>query len=100
MGLWEGSKSISAGILPVVLLYAESRSCFEPGTNVSLLKVRHTEVLRLLYFEGYSQEGCAKKMDVATRTVRRIKDDAINELAEMYSFTERAAKKTCPEPVQ
>ena len=63
---------------------------------VSLLKARHAEVLRFLYFEGYSQEECAKKLDVAIRTVRRIKDDAIDELAEMYLFT----KRTCPEPVQ
>lgn len=67
---------------------------------VSLLKVRHAELLRFLYFEGYSQEECAKMLEIATRTVRRIKDDAINELTEMYSFTERAAKRTCPEPVQ
>lgn len=67
---------------------------------VSLLKIRHAELLRLLYFEGYSHEECAKRLDVATRTVRRIKDDAIDELAEMYSFTESAAKRSCPEPVQ
>lgn len=54
---------------------------------VSLLKKRHAEVLKLLYFEGYSQEECAVKLDITTRTVRRIKDDAIDELAEMYSFT-------------
>ena len=63
---------------------------------VSLLKARHAELLKLLYFEGCSQEECAKKLDVAVRTVRRIKDDAIDELAEMYSFT----KRTCPEPVR
>ena len=59
---------------------------------VSLLKARHAELLRLLYFEGYSQEECAKKLDVAARTVRRIKDDAIDELTEMYSFTENCKK--------
>ena len=67
---------------------------------VSLLKFRHAELLRLLYFEGHSQEECAKKLDITARTVRRIKNDAIDELAEMYSFAERAAKRTCPEPVQ
>ena len=56
------------------------------------MRARHTELLRLLYFEGYSQEECAKKLDVATRTVRRIKDDAIDELTEMYSFTENCKK--------
>ena len=47
---------------------------------VSLLNPRHAELLKLLYFEGYSQEECAKKLEIATRTVRRIKDDAIEEL--------------------
>ena len=67
---------------------------------VSLLKARHAELLGLLYFEGYSQEECAKKLDIATRTVRRIKDEAIDELAEMYSFTERVARRACPNSVQ
>ena len=67
---------------------------------VSFLKSRHAELLRLLYFEGYSQEECAGKLEVTARTVRRVKDEAIDELAEMYSFTRRSAKKTCPGPVQ
>lgn len=67
---------------------------------VSLLSSRHSELLRLLYFEGYSQEECAKKLEIATRTVRRIKDDAINELTEMYSFTDEIVNRGCPETVQ
>ena len=53
---------------------------------VSLLGPRHAELLKLLYFEGYSQKACAQKLGIATRTVRRIKDDAIVELVELYSF--------------
>mgnify|MGYP002510669704 CR=1 FL=1 len=60
---------------------------------VSLLTSRHAELLKLLYFEGYSQEECAKKLEIATRTVRRIKDDAIEELTEMYSFTGEVASR-------
>ena len=60
---------------------------------VSLLNSRHAELLKLLYFEGYSQEECAKKLEIATRTVRRIKDDAIEELTEMYSFTGEVANR-------
>ena len=67
---------------------------------VSLLNPRHAELLKLLYFEGYSQEECAKKLEIATRTVRRIKDDAIEELTEMYSFTGEIANKKYPEDVQ
>lgn len=65
---------------------------------VSLLGPRHAELLKLLYFEGYSQEECAKKLEIATRTVRRIKDDAIAELVEMYSFT-GGANRARPEAV-
>ena len=67
---------------------------------VSLLNPRHAELLKLLYFEGYSLEECAKKLEIATRTVRRIKDDAIEELTEMYSFTGEIANKKYPEDVQ
>lgn len=67
---------------------------------VSLLRTRHAELLKLLYFEGYSQEKCAKKLEIATRTVRRIKDEALDELTEMYSFTEGAANRCCLESVQ
>ncbi len=67
---------------------------------VSLLKTRHAELLRLLYFEGCSQEDCAQKLKVAARTVRRIKDDAIDELTELYSFTKGFANNVCPEAVQ
>lgn len=67
---------------------------------VSLLKARHVKLLKLLYFEGYSQEECAKKLAIATRTVRRIKNDAIDELTELYSFITGSAKRACPESVQ
>lgn len=67
---------------------------------VSLLRTRHAELLKLLYFEGNSQEECAKKLKIATRTVRRIKDEALDELAEMYSFAEGVASRCCPESVQ
>ena len=67
---------------------------------VSLLKPRHAQLLKLLYFEDCSQEECATELKIATRTVRRIKDEAIMELEEMYSFTGEAAGRTCPGDVQ
>ena len=60
---------------------------------VSLLEERQEKVIKLFYFEGYSQEECAKKLEIATRTVRRIKDDAIEELTEMYFFTGEVANR-------
>lgn len=54
---------------------------------VSLLEKRQAEVLRLGYFDGLPWEDVAPKVSVALRTVRKIKDRAIDELAAMYAFT-------------
>lgn len=54
---------------------------------VSLLERRQAEVLRLGYFDGLPWEDVAPKVGVALRTVRKIKDRAIDELAAMYAFT-------------
>lgn len=54
---------------------------------VSLLEKRQAEVLRLGYFDGLPWEDVAPKVGVALRTVRKIKDRAIDELAAMYAFT-------------
>lgn len=52
----------------------------------SLLDVREEEVIRLAYFDGCSWSETAKKIGVVSRTVHRIKDRAIDRLAEMYDF--------------
>lgn len=67
---------------------------------VSLLRPRHAQLLRLLFFERYSQEECANKLGIATRTVRRIKNEAITELVEMYSFADGVANRACPKAIQ
>lgn len=56
---------------------------------VSLLRKREAEVLRLIYFEGLSQETASQSLGIVSRTMRRIKKEAIEKLAEMYSFAER-----------
>lgn len=53
---------------------------------VSLLDKRQSEILELLYFEGYTQEESAQQLGITTRTVRRIKDSAILKLTEFYCF--------------
>lgn len=55
---------------------------------MSLLEKRQAEVLRLGYFNGLPWEDVAPKVGVALRTVRKIKDRAIDELAAMYAFTQ------------
>lgn len=54
---------------------------------ISLLSVRQAEVLRFGYFERLPWEEVASKVGVAPRTVRKIRDRAIEELAEMYNLT-------------
>lgn len=53
---------------------------------VSLLNKRQADVIRLLYFEGYSQEEAAKEIGVVPRTTRRIKNEALDKLTEMYAY--------------
>lgn len=54
---------------------------------VSLLTERRARVIKLTYFEGYTQEDVAAKMDVAKRTVQMLKAQAIDDLAAMYDYT-------------
>ncbi len=54
---------------------------------VSLLEKREADVLRSFYFEGYSWEETAKKVGVALRSVYKIKNKAIDHLAELYGYT-------------
>ena len=63
---------------------------------VSLLASRQAEILELLYFEGCSQEVCADKLGITTRTVRRLRNEAIDELAELYGLVGGFANNGCP----
>ena len=52
----------------------------------SLLEKRQALVIRFAYFERLSWDEVAKKVGVAVRTVHKIKDQALNQLAGMYQF--------------
>lgn len=54
---------------------------------VSLLEDRQADVVRLSYVKGLSQGDVAKELGIVPRTVRRIKNEAIDRLVEMYTFT-------------
>ena len=60
---------------------------------VSLLEKRETEVIQLVYFENCNQDKAAKKLEIVPRTLRRIKNGAVDKLAEMYAFTEHPGEK-------
>ena len=59
---------------------------------VSLLEKREAKVIRMAYFEGIDQDSIAKSLGVVPRTMRRIKKEALEKLAEMYTFTEDLTK--------
>lgn len=53
----------------------------------SLLEKRQAQVIRLSYFEGLPWDEVAKEVGVAVRTVHKIKNQALEQLAKMYRFT-------------
>lgn len=59
---------------------------------ISLLDERQAEVITLSYFKGVPQNRVAKKLAIVPRTVRRIKDEAVDKLVELYSFAENFIK--------
>lgn len=56
---------------------------------ISLLDERQVTVLQLIYFQKLPLEEIASQIGVVLRTVRKIKDRAIDELTQMYNFTDK-----------
>lgn len=54
---------------------------------VSLLDEQKATVIRLIYFKKLSLEEIASQVGVVLRTVRKIRDRAIDDLVKMYGFT-------------
>lgn len=55
---------------------------------ITLLNKRQADIIRLIFFDGYAQNEVARKLAIVSRTVRRIKEEAIDKLVDMYSFAE------------
>lgn len=53
---------------------------------ISLLEKRQALVVRLAYFEQMPWGEVARQVGVATRTVHKIKNQALDHLVEMYQF--------------
>lgn len=53
---------------------------------ISLLENRELVVIRSFYIDGVSWEEIAEKIGVALRTVHKIKNRAIDHLAELYAY--------------
>ena len=54
---------------------------------ISLLREREASVLRMIYLNGLPLEEIASQIGVVLRTVRKIRERAIDELVKMYDFT-------------
>ena len=55
--------------------------------DVALLEPRQAEVIRLAYFEGHTWQQISAKTQITTRTLYKIRNQAVEELAEMYALT-------------
>ena len=55
---------------------------------VALLEPREKAVIQLLYYDKRPWSEIAKKLEIAPRTARRVRDSAIVRLTKMYDFTE------------
>lgn len=56
---------------------------------ISLLEKRQAEVVRMVYMEGVSTKKAAEQHGLNVRTIERIRKDAVDDLAEMYAYSER-----------
>ena len=56
---------------------------------ISLLEKRQAEVVRMVYMEGVSTKKAAEQHGLNVRTIERIRKDAVDNLAEMYAYSER-----------
>lgn len=54
---------------------------------IALLPQRQANVIKLSYFERYTQEDVAARMGMAKRTVQILKAQAIESLVAMYDYT-------------
>ncbi len=56
---------------------------------ITLLNDKQQEtVIRRFYFEGHTWSDIARELHVVTRTVHKIKNRALDRLADMYTFAE------------
>ena len=54
----------------------------------SLLEKRQSQVIHLAYFEELPWDKVAEEVGVVLRTVHKIKNQALDQLVEMYQFTD------------
>lgn len=53
---------------------------------VSLLKKREAEVIRLFYMEQMTMDNVEKEMHLSAKTLRKLKNQAVDALTAMYEF--------------
>ena len=68
----------------IELEYEQERLVF----YIALLNDKQATVIRRFYFEGCTWGEIAKELHIVTRTVHKIKNQALDRLAAMYQFAE------------
>ena len=54
---------------------------------MAFLEPRQAEVFRLAYFEGHTWQQISAKTQITTRTLYKLRNQAVEELVEMYALT-------------
>lgn len=54
---------------------------------MAFLEPRQAEVIRLAYFEGHTWQQISAKTQITTRTLYKLRNQAVEELVEMYALT-------------
>lgn len=75
------SKSKCVSRMPRFESFRPDREAALAGGNVIILNVEEYEVLRLIDYEGLTQEACASRMDVGRATVQALYAEARKKMA-------------------
>ena len=54
---------------------------------ISLLDERESKIISMTYIDRMKSEGIAEKLGISVRTLRTLRNEAIDSLCEMYQFT-------------
>ena len=63
---------------------------------VSLLNPRMAQVIRLCYFEDLPWDAVAAKMEISIRSAQKLKNAAVDKLAQMYAFVDDPTMEDSP----
>lgn len=84
----EAAENLNAGVVDSIVskLVPLERETDRLEHYVALLDTRQAAVIRRYYFERLSWDRICSEMQATPKTLRKVRDAAIDALAEMYEF--------------